>query len=336
MFESQSQALVNTVNTMGVMGKGIALQFKRYYPDNFYAYKKACDNNSLTIGKLFVYDEENLLFGRKTIINFPTKEHWGNPSEYSYIRAGLGELAKLIKDRNIESISIPPLGAGNGGLQWNKIKELIEEYLSDLDCDISVYQPTRRFAETEEQQSDLNPARAMMLGVLLDMVSEGEFISEFATEKIVYFLQRFGAQDQFNIAYTTDYYGPHSGKIKQVLKFMNDKYVGGFNPLLNDPFKELNINMSAKKEVESYLNLTENLKYKEISQKTKEFLSGFYSSFGLELLSRIDYIRQTEKIYTDAEIVEYLTNYTSDKFTKIDDLNHISLINDHLNTYLPC
>lgn len=334
MFESNSQAIVNTVNTVGVMGKGIALQFKKYFPNNFKIYKNACDNKTLTIGKLLVYEEDNLHIGRKTIINFPTKDHWRDPSEYNYIRLGLIELTKLIKERSLQSVSLPPLGAGNGGLQWSKVKDLIEEYLSDVDCEIVVYQPNDEVkAVLEKEQVKLTPARAMMLYVLFDMVKEGEFISEFAAEKIVYFLQRFGAEDQFKIAFESNFYGPYSGKIKHVLKYLNGSYISEYNWLNDNPFQELNIDMSAEKKVEEYLSLPENRHYKDIARKTRKFLSGFYSSFGLELLSRIDFIRQTEKIYTQQEITAHLTNNPSEKYTIIDNSDYAVLINTHLDSY---
>lgn len=335
MFESNTQAIVNTVNTVGVMGKGIALQFKKYFPNNFKIYKNACDNKTLTIGKLVVFEEENLQTGRKIIINFPTKAHWRDPSEYNYIRLGLLELKKLIKEHPLQSVSIPPLGAGNGGLQWSKVKDLIEEYLSDVDCEIVVYQPYDEVkAVLEKEQAKLTPARSMMLYVLFDMVKEGEFISEFAAEKIVYFLQRFGAEDQFKIDFQSNFYGPYSGKIKHVLKYLNGSYIGEYNSLNDNPFQELNVDMSTERKVEEYLSLPENRHYKDIATRTKEFLSGFYSSFGLELLSRIDFIKQTEKIYTDTEITTCLTNpHKSEKCTAIDNSDYVVLVNAHLNDF---
>ncbi|PXV69203.1 O-acetyl-ADP-ribose deacetylase (regulator of RNase III) [Dysgonomonas alginatilytica] len=334
MFESKSQAIVNTVNTVGVMGKGIALQFKKYFPNNFKIYKHACDNKTLTIGKLLVCEEEHLQIGRKIIINFPTKDHWRDPSEYSYIRLGLIELTKLIKERNLQSVSVPPLGAGNGGLQWSKVKDLIEEHLSDVDCEIVVYQPNEEVKEVlNKERAKLTPARAMMLDVLFDMVKEGEFISEFAAEKIVYFLQRFGAFDQFQLEFRNDYYGPHSGKVKHVFKYLNGSYIGEYYALTGTPFQELNLDMSTEKDVAEYLNLADNKTYKGISKKTKEFLSGFYSSFALELLSTIDYIRQTEQIYTEEGIITCLATNKTEKRTVFDNPEYITLINTHLDSF---
>jgi len=183
------EALVNTVNTFGVMGKGIALQFKNAFPNNYKIYARAYKEKSFNIGQLLVTEEESLLYGKKTIINFPTKTDWRKPSKYSYIEKGLVELVKTIKERGIKSITIPALGVGNGGLDWNKVKAIIEKYLSDLDCIITIYQPNVHVQEVlKKERVKLSPARAMLLSVLFDLVKNGEFVSEFAAEKIAYFL----------------------------------------------------------------------------------------------------------------------------------------------------
>ncbi|WP_321539933.1 type II toxin-antitoxin system antitoxin DNA ADP-ribosyl glycohydrolase DarG [Flavobacterium piscinae] len=141
ILDSQAQALVNTVNTMGVMGKGIALQFKKQFPNNYKIYKETCEQKALQVGQLLITEEDAMFSGKKLIINFPTKTNWRLPSEYSYIEAGLQELKKVIVDKNIQSIAIPPLGAGNGGLDWQRVKKMIIEVLKDVDCDIYLYEP---------------------------------------------------------------------------------------------------------------------------------------------------------------------------------------------------
>lgn len=141
LLESDAEALVNTVNTDGVMGKGIALQFKNQFPNNYKAYVKACKNKELTIGNSFVFEEETLLSGKKIIINFPTKTTWRKPSEYAYIHVGLENLAQIISHKNIKSIAIPALGAGNGGLEWSKVKDMLIQHLEDIDCTIYIYEP---------------------------------------------------------------------------------------------------------------------------------------------------------------------------------------------------
>lgn len=135
LFDSPAQVLVNTVNTVGVMGKGIALQFKKLYPDMFTHYQKFCENGSLTVGKLYIYKTSS-----KWILNFPTKKSWRNKSKIEYIEAGLKKFVETYRERGIESISFPQLGAGNGGLDWDKeVKPLMEKYLKPLPIKIYIH-----------------------------------------------------------------------------------------------------------------------------------------------------------------------------------------------------
>ena len=129
MLEADTEALVNTVNTVGVMGKGIAIQFKERFPMNFKIYANACKKGDMQVGKMLVV-KENTLDGEKLIINFPTKKEWFRMSQYSYIEDGLKDLVNVIEEYNIKSIAIPPLGFGNGGLKWEKVKPLMDKYLA--------------------------------------------------------------------------------------------------------------------------------------------------------------------------------------------------------------
>ena len=125
LLESEAEALVNTVNCVGVMGKGIALQFKQAYPDNFKEYEKACKNNMVMPGKMFVVDTGSM-FNPRYIINFPTKRHWKGKSKIEDIQSGLIDFIEIIREYGIRSVAIPPLG-GNGGLNWEDVRPLIEE-----------------------------------------------------------------------------------------------------------------------------------------------------------------------------------------------------------------
>ena len=212
------------------MGKGSALQFKNMVPNNFKEYVVACKKNEVKIGHLLVTEEQALLSGKKIIINFPTKTNWRLPSEYQYIEAGLTELIKVIKERNIKSIAIPPLGSGNGGLDWNKVKHILEKYLANVDCEIQIYEPSKAIQEAlKKERVKLTPARAMLLSVLYELVRNGEFVSEFSSEKIAYFLQRFGAKDTFKLEFQPNFYGPYSGKVKHVLYYLNGSYIIGYS-----------------------------------------------------------------------------------------------------------
>jgi O-acetyl-ADP-ribose deacetylase (regulator of RNase III) len=304
LLESEAEALVNTVNTVGVMGKGIALQFKNQFPNNFKNYQIACKNGTFLIGQLLVNQDTSLLFGEKTIINFPTKTDWRKPSEYSFIEIGLQALVRLIEEKKFNSIAVPPLGAGNGGLDWASVKMLIERYLSSLDCSVYVYEPNEAVREVlRKERVLLTPARAMLLAVAFDLVRHGECLSEFAAEKICYFLQRFGGKEAINLDFEPKFYGPYSGKVKHVLYFLNGSYLSGYADKNAKPFEELNLFMDAEPDILAFLHKMENQKALDAVDKTKRFLQGFYGYFSLELLSTLDFLVEKNQ-KTDLESIK--------------------------------
>ena len=335
LLESEADALVNTVNTMGVMGKGIALQFKNQYPNNYKLYVAACKAKEVKVGTLFVTEEISLLGGKKIIINFPTKTDWRKPSEYSYIETGLQDLVKVIREKNIKSIAIPPLGAGNGGLDWNKVKRVMEKYLTNVNCDIYIYQPNATIQEVlKKERVKLTPARAMLLSVLFDLVKNGEFVSEFAAEKIAYFLQRFGAKESFKLEFQPNFYGPYSGKVKHVLYHLNGSYISGYSTKDKKPFDELGLMLDAEKQVNDYLDNQENKQHKLTALRTKAFLSGFYADFGLELLSTIDFIITEKQVKSIEEITKHLEDWSDRKKTMFTNPKFIALAVQNIEKHL--
>lgn len=335
LLDSEAEALVNTVNTMGVMGKGIALQFKNMFPNNFKLYSKACKNKELKVGQLFVTEEEALLLGKKIIINFPTKTNWRLPSEYEYIKAGLAELVKIIGEKKIRSIAIPPLGSGNGGLDWNKVKQILELQLKNVDCEIHIYEPNTEIQDVlKKERVKLTPARAMLLSVLYELIRNGEFVSEFSSEKIAYFLQRFGAKETFRLDFQPNFYGPYSGKVKHVLYYLNGSYIMGYSSKDKKPFEELGLIMDAENEINEYLGKPENIAYKNIVEKTKTFLSGFYSPFGLELLSTIDFIISEKHADTHESITKELESWSDRKKTMFTNPKFIQIAINNIKLHL--
>ena len=138
IFAANAQALVNPVNCVGVMGAGLALAFKRRFPENFLQYAEACRRQEVATGKLFVTEAGT---HPRWLVNFPTKQHWRNPSRLEWIAEGLSDLARVLRDRKITSVAIPALGAGLGGLTWDAVRREIEEALQDVDCEILVFEP---------------------------------------------------------------------------------------------------------------------------------------------------------------------------------------------------
>lgn len=335
LLDSKAEALVNTVNTVGVMGKGIALQFKNIFPNNFKIYREACKNKNLKTGQLLVTDEESLLTGKKIIINFPTKTTWRLPSEYEYIEEGLIDLVKIIKNKDIKSIAIPPLGAGNGGLDWNKVKQQLEKHLSNIDCDIHIYEPSSAIQEIlKKERVKLTPARAMLLAVLYEMVRNGEFVTEFSSEKIAYFLQRFGGINAFNLEFKPNFYGPYSGKVKHVLYYLNGSYIMGYSAKDKKPFEELALISDAEFEVEKFLNQPENIIFKTVVEKVKNFLTGFYSPFGLELLSTIDFIINEKQADTNEKVIDELNKWSDRKKTMFTNPKFVQIAIENIKSHL--
>ena len=330
LFESKAEALVNTVNTVGIMGKGIALQFKKLFPNNFKIYKEFCNKEEFDIGQLIVSEDQNTITGKKIIINFPTKRHWKSSSKYEYIELGLDELIKVIKKRKINSIAIPPLGSGNGGLQWFKVKKIIENKLRDLeDCEIYVYEPNSEVKEIlNKERVKLTPARGMLLYMLFELVKNGEFVSEFASEKICYFLQRFGGEKYFNLKYSPNFYGPYSGKVKHVLNYLNGSYIMGYGGKDKKPFEQLSLLIESKPQVFDYIESDSELK--KIVSDTSEFLKGFYSSFGLELLSTVDFIANSNHDSSKEFIKNELNNWNNRKNTLFSSDRYIDISIRHL------
>lgn len=329
ILESEADALVNTVNTQGVMGKGIALQFKNAFPSNYKIYQDICRNGNFQIGDLLIVEENGLISGKKTIINFPTKTSWRKPSEYSYIEKGLDKLVQVIEEKKINSIAIPPLGSGNGGLNWEIVKKMIEDKMSHLPIDVFIYEPNSQIKEKlKEERVQLTDARAMLLFMLYKLVANGEFVSEFSSEKICYFLQRFGAKEHFKLEYKPNFYGPYSGKVKYVINYLNGSYIMGYSSMDKKPFETLDLVSDGFEKVESYILSKPNLV--QIVNKTESFLDGFYSEFALELLSTVDYISLNKETF-DLEIIKSeleswserkRTLFSNDRFLNIS-INHL-------------
>ncbi len=332
ILDSNAEALVNTVNTVGVMGKGIALQFRKAYPNNYKIYKKSCGNNELEIGKLLVTKDSNISSGEKIIINFPTKKHWRSPSEYLYIEQGLDSLIQIIKEYNISSIAIPPLGSGNGGLDWRKVKTLIEQKLSEVNITIYLYEPNSLIKEKlKKERVKLTPARALLLYVLYDLISEGEYVSEFSSEKVCYFLQSFGAKKYVKLEFEPHFYGPYSGKVRFLLNALNGSYVMGYSGMNKKPFQPLTLVADGHNDVVDYVN--KNVELKKIAETTTTFLTGFYSDFALELLSSVDYITKNQGSFDKSEVSKNLENWSDRKRTMFSSDKYLDISLTHLKTH---
>jgi O-acetyl-ADP-ribose deacetylase (regulator of RNase III) len=195
ILRADAEALVNTVNCVGIMGRGVALQFKNDFPENFKAYKAACARDEVQPGKMFVF-ETGRLSNPKFIINFPTKRHWRGKSRMEDIDSGLEALVEEIRNRGIRSIAIPPLGSGLGGLDWSEVRPRIEAALGGIDdVDVIIFEPNGAPAGTKSREvPSMSPGRAALivlihryLGGLMD-----PFVTLLEVHQLMYFMQEAG------------------------------------------------------------------------------------------------------------------------------------------------
>lgn len=335
MMQSGAEALVNTVNTVGVMGKGIALQFKEAFPNNNKAYIEACKQKKLEPGKLLAVLDENLQLGKKLIINFPTKVHWRYPSKYEYIEKGLIALRELLQKEKIKSIAIPPLGSGNGGLDWNKVKPMIEQALSGLETEILIYEPNAAIkAVLQKQESkkevNLTPARASLLYALFAFESMGEYSSLFAANKLAYFLQRKG--QKLNLDFKAHHYGPYAIGVEKVLYHLNGVYLKGMEQGQAKPFEPLQLNYEKWNEVNQYVN--KQLSFDDV-QRVKsliKFLSGYTSELSLEILATVDFILVQNPKYTLDEVMNAIAGWNMRK-KDLFKREYVQASYNYLNNY---
>jgi O-acetyl-ADP-ribose deacetylase (regulator of RNase III) len=331
LLDAPVQALVNTVNTVGVMGKGIALQFKNTFPENSKAYSEAVKEGKVKLGEVLVVSV-NPIGTVKYIINFPTKGHWRYPSKLSWIQSGLKDLKQKIQEYHIASVALPPLGCGNGGLNWDEVKPVIENALKDLQTDIIVYEPSidvQEILKKEEKlsASRLTPVRAMLLQLLYHYRALGEFTSEFAAEKLSYFLQRFG-EKQLKLNFQKGAYGPYSGKVRHILYAVNGYYLKGYEQKDAKPFEPLEIIVEKSGEVQEYLK--NNLKAKEQQRlmDVARFIQGFESPYGLELLATVDFLIEENQTFNPELISQKLwSERKKDMFPR----QHVELAIHHLS-----
>jgi len=334
LFDAQTEALVNTVNTVGVMGKGIALQFKKKYPYNYKVYRDACKAGTFKTGQVLVVKEGDLLT-QKLIINFPTKAHWRSPSRYEYITTGLTALKVEIAKCNIKSIAIPPLGCGNGGLEWDKVKGLIEESLSDVDCDIIVYTPNKAIKailqqENSKKQTKLTPARAMLLHLLFQHEIMGEPSSLFVANKVAWFLQRRG--EKLKLKFIAHHYGPYAVQLNHVLLDMNGVYLKGMEQNEVKPFEPLQLNYQKQEEVNQFIRNNLSFEQQRRLDDVLKLLRGFESMFSLELLSSVDYLTVDQPSKELKEIIHELYKWSKRK-SELFQPHQIEIAYKHLQNY---
>ncbi|HBO3155632.1 type II toxin-antitoxin system antitoxin DNA ADP-ribosyl glycohydrolase DarG [Pseudomonas aeruginosa] len=302
LLEARAEAMVNTVNTVGVMGKGIALMFKERFAENFRRYAAACKAKEVQTGKMFV-TQVHELDGPRWIVNFPTKQHWRARSRMEWVVEGLQDLRRFLVEEQVKSVAIPPLGAGNGGLEWADVREQIERALGDLDIDILVFEPTKQYQNVAKRVGveKLTPARALIAELVRRYWVLGMECSLLEIQKLAWFLER--AIERYNpsdnpldLKFVAHKYGPYANRLDHLLNNLDGSYLHSEKRISDaDPLDVIWFDDERKAFVQTYLK-SEAKAYTQALESTAALIDGFESPFGMELLATVDWLLAREGV----------------------------------------
>jgi O-acetyl-ADP-ribose deacetylase (regulator of RNase III) len=287
-------ALVNTVNTEGIMGKGIALQFKKAWPAMFKDYEAACKRGDVTLGRMHVW-ETGSLTGPRYIINFPTKGHWRARSKLVDIETGLRDLTRVIRELGITSIAIPPLGCGNGGLDWREVEPRMRRALEPFAdaVDVRIFAPMGAPSAAEQPSSESAPKLTPARAALLALMREYERVSFepptlVEVQKLAYFLQVNG--EALRLAFSPAVYGPYADSLRKSLRAMEGHFITGFG----DGSMPIAKAEPIRVKTEIYEGLDRYIaEHPATAARIDSVLSeieGFESTYGLELLATVHWV----------------------------------------------
>jgi O-acetyl-ADP-ribose deacetylase (regulator of RNase III) len=305
LLEADAEALVNTVNTVGVMGKGIALQFRQAFPENYEAYRKACEHDEVQPGKMFVVPTGKLTNPRY-IINFPTKRHWKGKTKIEDVESGLVALIETVKQYDIKSIAVPPLGCGNGGLRWQQVRPLIEKAFAELpDVCVLLYEPTgapeAEKMKTATKRPNMTAGRAVLLSLLENYLLPGYRLSMLEVQKLAYFLQAAG--QPLKLEYTKNKFGPYTETLHHVLQKMEGHFIKGYGDRSQRAATQsIHLMPEALNEAEAFLNNdAETLRRLEYVSR---LIEGYEFPYGLELLATVHWVVTKENETAKADVGE--------------------------------
>ncbi len=328
LLEADVEVLVNTVNCVGYMGKGIAFQFKCSFSENFRAYQKACKSGKIKPGHIFIY-ETGFLNNPKYIFNFPTKRHWREQSKLEDIQSGLVSLVYWIEQLQIKSIAIPALGCGLGGLPWANVRKLIEQQCIDLkSTDIFIYEP-EKFIQTmpaNKTKPIMTRARALFIKLMHLYQHDNYPLNLLVIQKLAYFLQESG--EPLKLKYEAGHFGPYAHNLNKVLEILENYYIKGFEKT-NKPFAPIELIYNAIDDANAFLNL-------DITAKTRielveDLIDGFSTPYGLELLASVHWVAHYKNppARTQQEAIQLVHTWNTQKKEKFDQ-EHIICAWDQL------
>ena len=295
LLVADTEALVNTVNCVGYMGKGIALQFKQAFPVNFNAYAKACHAQAVMPGRMFIF-ETGLMMNPRYIINFPTKRHWRGKSRIEDIESGLKALVEDVKRLGIRSIAVPPLGCGLGGLDWSVVRPMIEQAFAELSgAQVLLYGPEGAPAANEMPVRTTRPkmtaARALFIKLMEQYSSLHYRRTLLEIQKLAYFLQEAG--EPLRLRFEKGLYGPYAHNLNKVLEVIEGHYIRGFGDS-QKPDTEIELLPHAVEEADAFLaQHTESLQRLE---QVSNLIAGFETPYGMELISSIHWVGKHDEL----------------------------------------
>ena len=306
IFTEDVEALVNSVNCVGVMGRGIALQFKNLFPENFEAYAEACRREEVQPGRMFVFETGQMIGAPSYIINFPTKRHWRGKSRMEDIESGLRALAQEIKERNIRSVALPPLGSGLGGLDWPMVRSRIESALRDVeDLSVVVFEPGGVPADDRANRSTDVPKMTNSKAVLVDLMHRylngllDPFVTLLEVHKLMYFMQVAG--EPLKLRFQKAPYGPYAENLRYVLRGIEGHLISGYADGGDAPEKRLELVPGAVEEARVFLDGHPDSRQR--FERVSQLVEGFETSFGLELLTTVHWVANEHPTATDEEVV---------------------------------
>ena len=315
LFDDPAEALVNTVNCEGVMGRGIALQFKRRFPKNYEAYAKACKRGEVVPGRVFVF-ETGALMGPQFILNFPTKRHWRMASRMEDIEAGLRDLVRIVRELGIVSVAIPPLGCGLGGLSWPEVRAQIEAAFQTLpEVRVSLYAPGQAPAAESipppPEVPKMTVGRAdlvYLIGAYLDGGMDPE-CTLLELHKLLYFLQEAG--EPLKLDYEKGRYGPYAKNLHHVLNRIEGHFIDGFADGGDAPGKVLTLRRGIRAQVKAFLEgYPETL---ERLHRVTNLVEGFESPSWMELLATVHWVITRENARTSEAVVQAVRGWNTHK-----------------------
>jgi len=289
LIKENVEALVNTVNCVGYMGKGVALQFKKAFPDNFVAYQKACREKQVRPGEMFIFETGSMM-APKYIINFPTKRHWKGKSLLADIESGLKALITEIKRRNIHSVAVPPLGCGLGGLDWNEVRPRIEQAFSSLpNVQVLLFKPVGAPAPEKmpvgTQRPKMTVARALFIKVMRQYTELAYRLTLLEIQKLAYFLQEAG--EPLRLKYEPGHYGPYAHNLNKVLEVLEGHFIRGYGDS-QKPDVEIHLLSGAVEIADAFLVEHEDSQAR--LTRVASLIEGFETPYGMELLSSVHWL----------------------------------------------